>query len=52
MINVIINGKIPTQALVDTGASSSCVDKKYVRNNKMTINRLSETDDQAFTIAD
>jgi len=49
---VIINGKIPMQALVDTGAGSSCVDEKYVRDNKMTINHLTETDDHAFTIAD
>jgi len=28
------------------------VDEQYVRNNKMTINRLAETDDHAFTIAD
>jgi len=52
IINVIINGTIPTQALADTGAGSSCVDEQYVRNNKMTINRLAETNDHAFTIAD
>jgi len=37
---------------VDTGAGSSCIDEKYVRDNKMTINRLAGTDDHAFTIAD
>jgi len=52
MINVIINKKIPTQALVDTCAGSSCVNEQYVRDNKMTINCLAETDDLAFTIAD
>jgi len=38
--------------LVDTGAGSSCVDEQYVRDNKMTINRIAETADHAFTIAD
>jgi len=52
IINIIINGKIPTQALVDTGAGSSCVNEQYLRDNKMTINRLNETDDHDFTIAD
>jgi len=52
IINVINNGKIPTQALVDTGPGSSCVNEQYVKDNKMTINRLAETDDHAFNIAD
>jgi len=37
---------------VDTGAGSSCVDEQYVRDNKMTISHIADTDDHAFTIAD
>jgi len=52
IINIVINGKIPTQALVDTGAGSSCVDENYVVQHKIKINKLSPNDDHAFTIAD
>jgi len=52
IINIIINGTVPTQALVDTGAGSSCVDEQYVLQHKMKITRLSPSDDHTFTIAD
>jgi len=52
IINIIINEAVPTQALVDTGAGSSCVDEQYVIHNKMKITRLFPNDDHAFTIAD
>jgi len=49
---MIINGTVPTQALVATGTGSSCVDEQYVIHNKMEITRLSPNNDHAFTIAD
>jgi len=52
IINIITNGKIPIQALVDTGAGSSCVDEQYLVQNKMQIKKLSPNDDHAFTIAE
>jgi len=52
IINIINNGKVPTRALVDTGAGSSCVDEQYVVQHKMKITRLSLNDHHAFTIAD
>jgi len=52
IINIIINGKILTQALVDTGAGSSCVYEQYVVQHKIKITSLSPNDDYAFTIAD
>jgi len=52
IINIVFNGTIPTQALVDTGAGSSCVDEQYVIQNNMQISRLSSTDDHPFTIVD
>jgi len=52
IINIIINGTVPTQALVDTGAGSSWVDEQYVNQHKMKITKLSPNNDHAFTIAD
>jgi len=52
IINIVINRKIPTHALVDTGAGSLCVDEQYVIQHKMKITRLLPNDDHAFIIAD